>query len=414
MNFHISPFSPLRPQFSSGNLGSARSSHQLPSRPSSSHHQHDLVRHHSDRSSPVRIAVEPPPSGSDDGDDVMTSDTGVDDDTDSLSEGSAADDVTQDSRDVLVQRLNDLAEKLSTAASVRAASVEALHKQVDDMERTLRGAGSRDRSASRHSSSTRRDETDVRTGFGSRRRRRRKGSLQLPPGGESPRGRDNSSLGIMAPMSPSWFMSRFQQQGRPSTAGREGPAAAVQNSQSLPVPSEITTSRQQRPPVERLDSADAGTSTTPPRISSEVAETVVMEAEKLCSEMATVIESLRVRREESDHLHAVLIKREEMANQRLLDSTTAISRLEDVVADHEAELKHLRLELRAIEVRCMGYVPEGADPELDRSIRNWKDDWRNLRERFAARRGSSSFVSGDEDSSMLSTLAATPSSMTMS
>lgn len=67
------------------------------------------------------------------------------------------------------------------------------------------------------------------------------------------------------------------------------------------------------------------------------------------------------------------------------------------MADNEAELRHLRLELRALEVQCMGYVPEGADPQLVQSIRNWKDDWRALRDKFVLRRGSS-FVSAGSSS----------------
>lgn len=81
-----------------------------------------------------------------------------------------------------------------------------------------------------------------------------------------------------------------------------------------------------------------------------------------------------------------------MAHQRLHETARA---LEEVVADDEAELRHLRLELRAIEVQCMDYVPKGADPKLDESIRNWKDDWRALREKWARRKGSS-FVAGSD------------------
>lgn len=97
------------------------------------------------------------------------------------------------------------------------------------------------------------------------------------------------------------------------------------------------------------------------------------------------------------------MQREAVANQRLHEQAAAVGDLEEVVADYEAELRHLRLELRAIEAQSLGYVPKGADPALDQSIRNWKDDWRALREKFATRRGSS-FLSGD-DSSTFSTLA---------
>lgn len=92
-----------------------------------------------------------------------------------------------------------------------------------------------------------------------------------------------------------------------------------------------------------------------------------------------------------------------MAHQRIHEKTVILGELEDVVADNEAELRHLKLELRAIEVQCMGYVPKGADPELTLSIRNWKEDWQVLREKWASRRGTS-FVSGDE-ASTVSTLA---------
>lgn len=86
-----------------------------------------------------------------------------------------------------------------------------------------------------------------------------------------------------------------------------------------------------------------------------------------------------------------------MANKRVHEKSIIVHELEDVVADNEAELRHLKLELRAIEVRCVEYIPKGADPQLEQSIRNWKQDWQALREKFSSRRGSS-FVSGDESS----------------
>lgn len=104
------------------------------------------------------------------------------------------------------------------------------------------------------------------------------------------------------------------------------------------------------------------------------------------------------------HLQTVLIEREEVAHQHLHQTALVTQELEDVVADNEAELRHLRLELRAIEVQCMGYVPKGADPKLDQSIRNWKEDWHALRDKYALRRGTS-FVSGDGSSTTNSTMA---------
>lgn len=262
MNFHISNLSPLRPQFST---------------PSTRRQHHDA--------GPVKIEVEPA-----DPDDTTADgqDDDDDDDTDALSDVSA-DDVTQDSRDVLVQRLTDLAERLS-GADVRTGSIETLHRHVDDMERVLRG-DSRSRSTSRQSSRR-----------VSGRSVSRPKSLQLPPAakgpGEAPRGRE--SLGVMAPMSPSWFMSHFQ---RSPSAQKE---TEVPRETDERVPRQHSNSDsmiQQQPPVVAGPAAAAAPA---PNISSEVAEDVVKEAEKLCAEMATVIESLQTRREESDVIPSLI------------------------------------------------------------------------------------------------------------
>lgn len=319
MNFHISNLSPLRPQFSSSSLGGPR------------RHQRDF--HDSGRFVPVKIEVEHADPDDVEGDlypggkarsngahsrldEVDDTDT----DTDTPSDTSAEDDVTQDSRDVLVQRLTDLAERLGGARGVGAAGVEALHRHVDEMERELRRSSSRtrdgDRSASRRSSRRRRSSAAL----------PRPRSLQLPSsstlsspggGGDSFRGRE--SLGVMAaPMSPSWFMSQFQR--RPSVHAREpepveeteagaedadGPDGREElasrqhsNSDSL-VPQQ---QRQSREPADQsvVDETSSEHHAQPTSISSEVVEDVVKEAEKLCAEMATVIESLQTRREESD------------------------------------------------------------------------------------------------------------------
>lgn len=75
-----------------------------------------------------------------------------------------------------------------------------------------------------------------------------------------------------------------------------------------------------------------------------------------------------------------------------------IDELEAVLADHEADLRHLKVELRAIEAQCMGYVPKGADPELDESIRRWRQDWAALRDKFSSttRRKRPAPLAGDE------------------
>ncbi|KAJ4414291.1 hypothetical protein N0V82_008020 [Gnomoniopsis sp. IMI 355080] len=428
MNFHISNLSPLRPQFSSSSLGASRSqpSPRLPS--------HEATHHNTTTTGtgPVKIAVEPADDlsssnpGTDDDDDNDDDDT---DDADALSDISADenDDVTQDSRDVLVQRLTDLAERIGSAnANVRTSCIEALHKQVDEMERLLRGS-SRDRSTSRqsHAASSSQQRRGAPSSLQQPGASSRPRSLQLPMVGQSgSSGSDSSSrgresLGVMPPMSPSWLMSHFQR--RPSVHQEEEAERSGHNNErsqdsnvggvhlastSSPSTAAVVSKLQpERPSVERMASLDSSTSA--PRISSQVAEDAIKEAEKLCAEMATVIESLQTRRQESDHLQTIFINGEEVAHKRLYETALVTGELEDVVADHEAELRHLRLELRAIEVQCMGYVPKDADPELERSIRNWKEDWYALKEKYASRKGSS-FVSRDDDSSTVYSVLASP------
>lgn len=95
------------------------------------------------------------------------------------------------------------------------------------------------------------------------------------------------------------------------------------------------------------------------------------------------------------HLHAVSVEREEAANERLRQQEARIHELEEAVEEDESELRYLKIQLRAIETQCAGYVPPGADPELEQSIRFWKRDWEELRDKWAARRGT--LLRGRED-----------------
>ena len=270
MNFHISPLSPLRPQFS-GSLNLSPS-------PSAAGRGSPSDRHDTNHDT-VGLAGQPKIEVDGvEADDEMASSTGSDSDI-------TADDITQDSRDVLVQRLNDLAQRLS-GSNVRTENIEALHAQVDAMEKVL---SRRHRSPGRHhpSSSSARRSASLRPG-GSRPR-----SLVLPAGGD---GRD--ALGIMAPMSPSWLKSHFQR--RTSTHG-DRPDETSELHKAGPVPMPIPSPRHSQPASElQLQPAEATVTSSSPKISSEMADSIVLEAENLCAEMSTVIESLQKRREESD------------------------------------------------------------------------------------------------------------------
>ncbi|KAK3955491.1 hypothetical protein QBC32DRAFT_252880 [Pseudoneurospora amorphoporcata] len=116
-------------------------------------------------------------------------------------------------------------------------------------------------------------------------------------------------------------------------------------------------------------------------------ECIAAEAEKLAAQLEVVLRSLEKRREESNHVHALLVERAEAAASRILDLEQEVADLEDEISCQESELKHLRLELRAIETLVNEFLPpvEAADPELVRSIENWKADWKRLREQMLSK-----------------------------
>lgn len=354
------------------------------------------------------------------------------------------DDVTQDSRDVLVQRLNDLAGRLGAADKVRGGDVGALHAHVDAMERVLSAGTGGSRRHRRRGAATARSTTTAMTTAtggnsslsaaagrrGSSLQRNGRSSMVFPGGGGGgggSGGHSGDALGLMGPpLSPSWLLSQLQRR-QPSISslrevkekekdeegggddvderGRTNGARPV-----VPPPASL------HPPssAEHPEPVVAAAATTPrspssSRLSYEMADTIVQEAEGLCAEMASVIESLQKRREESDHLQAVLVEREVAADKLLREQAGRIGELEGAAAEDESELRYLRIQLRAIEAQCLGYVPAGADPELDRSIRSWKDDWSELRGRWAARKGSSfaaaAAVTGSSSESGGSTLS---------
>jgi predicted nucleic acid-binding Zn-ribbon protein len=88
----------------------------------------------------------------------------------------------------------------------------------------------------------------------------------------------------------------------------------------------------------------------------------------------------------TQHLHALLIDRAEAAATRILDLEKEICDLEDDILANESELRHLRLKIRAVETLCYEFVHPDADPELFRSIENWKADWVLVRDRMLERK----------------------------
>jgi hypothetical protein len=76
-------------------------------------------------------------------------------------------------------------------------------------------------------------------------------------------------------------------------------------------------------------------------------------------------------------------------------------------------LRHLRIELRAVETLCHEFVPPEADPELVQSIENWKTDWATLRERMSAKKKSRRRRYGGDEEGDSTILSPSISSMSM-
>lgn len=184
-------------------------------------------------------------------------------------------DRTKDSRDVLVQRLNDLVAKLSGDDDVAEAGVDALHATVDELEtivkknsvsgsrRHTRGKLSTDSHSSRHSALSRRPASP-------------------------PWARPHSAHEILRPMTAGSTFESFRQAKRP----------------------------------------------LPPKVAPHHAEKVLAEAQRLHRSLQAVVMSLKARQEEQDvrnthlllvrvlmnkqHIHGLLINRAELAAQRIM------------------------------------------------------------------------------------------------
>lgn len=66
------------------------------------------------------------------------------------------------------------------------------------------------------------------------------------------------------------------------------------------------------------------------------------------------------------------------------------------MAAHEADLLHLKVELRAIEAQALGYIQrQGGDPELEEAIRRWREDWKELKGRFDKKKKKMTTMTGE-------------------
>ncbi|KAK1827554.1 hypothetical protein QBC39DRAFT_173744 [Podospora conica] len=156
--------------------------------------------------------------------------------------------------------------------------------------------------------------------------------------------------------------------------------------------------------------------TPPPK---DITPLLTAEIASLNTQLSTVLQSLRTRKEETDQIQSLLLSHLQTAATHICTLESTIVSLESDRRASDASLRHLRLELRAVETlwrsssgscgdltRSVGSSPAAFSPrtpgtvgggtvgmvgtvdvELVQSIENWKADWRELRERVAARRG---------------------------
>ncbi|KAL7623880.1 hypothetical protein AAE478_005436 [Parahypoxylon ruwenzoriense] len=250
---------------------------------------------------------------------------------------SDQEEIVRDSKDVLVQRLNDLAAQLNKQDHINEDSVNHLHARVDEMEKVL--------SVKDHSSNR-----------ASRRPRSRPSSLAL----QNSRSEGDSFWGSLAP-------------------GR-----IIPNIPNISLPTSQRSPSMQS--FKESTGAPEAKAVSEPRMSPAQASRIVTEAQKLCKELEAVVTSLRARQEESDHIHELLIIRAERAAQRIIHLEKRIKELESERNEGEMEMLNLQIQLKAIEVQCLSYVPENADEDLRESISTWKTEWAALKRKRARRK----------------------------
>ncbi|KAI0806393.1 hypothetical protein GGR55DRAFT_652472 [Xylaria sp. FL0064] len=225
-------------------------------------------------------------------------------------------DVTQDSKDVLLQRLNDLVSRLNQERyGVEDEDLHALHAKVDELENVLDSRAYR--AKARHD------------------------------------GKNRNSLSWESPDPTNLLPSDVSSLASPA---RLSPSAKE--------------TRKQR--ASNLTVAEA--------------EQIVAEVRDLHKNLEVVISNLRDRQEETEHIHALLITRLERAAQRIIYLEEQLGALERERKEGDTELLNLQIQLKAIEVQCMSYVPQDADQELSESISAWKKEYSALKQKRARNR----------------------------
>ncbi|KAG6170005.1 hypothetical protein E4U34_005210 [Claviceps purpurea] len=121
----------------------------------------------------------------------------------------------------------------------------------------------------------------------------------------------------------------------------------------------------------------------PPKrgMSDKQAKKVIAEMGKLNDELSAVVNNLKARQEESEHIQGLLIERAERAAQRIIFLQNRITYLEEELQENDGELQHLRICLKAVEIQ----MPPHPDKELQRCIATFKTEYQALKRKRAHR-----------------------------
>ena len=122
----------------------------------------------------------------------------------------------------------------------------------------------------------------------------------------------------------------------------------------------------------------------------------------MCVSFILILERPPVLLTFSQHIQELLIERAERAAQRILFLQNRISHLEYELKENDDEVQHLRICLKAVEIQ----LPSRSrlDPELQRCITSFKQDYKDLKIKRAANRMSTASLDSSHIDMMSSPL----------
>ncbi|KAG9248586.1 hypothetical protein BJ878DRAFT_4294 [Calycina marina] len=243
-----------------------------------------------------------------------------------ISQDNPSLDVAQDSRDVLIERLNSLVTQLPSQNELEGTAIKDIHSKVDQIEVVLRGQDQSPKS-SRASMTTRTPNSPL-----------------------SSRGNGNSG-----------------------EADSHIPAEKVFCGPSTPTQSISMRFRGEKQPKE-------------PHVSPFRATEIARRAEKLAENLAKTVEELRSRKDEVEETNSILLQKAHEKTKTIASLEQKLESLQDDYEASQAELGFLRIQLQAIEAQTSHIIQDGEDPDLTLSITNWKTEWIALQEKFGAKK----------------------------